>query len=274
VCYIINKKEDNAQEVLLEYYRQTMENCRSVGDQKFKMLISIVISLGGILYAIISINEINTSYSLNKIIIPIIILLSLFIFLSLWTLLFLTGHLPIINNLVIKIEELQKDILFKKMDIMHLFCWDEISGKEGKDNEKLKKILIKHYNLSWVKKAKIEKNSNNRIIRIFIKNKLLTFKLNFEMTTAILEINNVKIDDFIVKMENDKVNVYESELKNRFREIYPQLNAYYPSKKLEKIVSIIIISLIMMVIMIHFWGPSILSSLTQLIKFLMNYFIN
>ena len=72
------KKEDNAQEILLEYYRQTMENCRSVGDQKFKMLISIVISLGGILYAIISINEINTSYSLNKIIIPIIILLFLF----------------------------------------------------------------------------------------------------------------------------------------------------------------------------------------------------
>lgn len=265
------KKEDNAQEILLEYYRQTMENCRSVGDQKFKMLISIVISLGGILYAIISINEINTSYSLNRIIIPIIILLFLFIILSLWTFLFLTGHLPIINNLVIKIEELQKDILFKKMDIIHLFCWDEISGK---DNEKLKKILTKHYNLSWVKKAKIEKNSDNRIIRIFIKNKLLILKLNFEMTTAILEINNVKIDDFIVKMENDKVNVYESELKNRFREIYPQLNAYYPSKKLEKIVSIIIICLIMMVIMIYFLGPSILSSLTQLIKFLMNYFSN
>ena len=258
------KKEDNAQEVLLEYYRQTMENCRSVGDQKFKLLVSIILSLGGILYALISINEINTSYSLNKILIPIIILLIIFIFLSLWTLLFLRGHLPIINNIVIKIEELQKDILFKKMDIWHLFCWDEI---QGKDDDKLKKFLIKNYNLSWVKKAKIEKNSNNRIIRIFTKNKLLTLKLNFEMTTAILEINNVKIDDFIVKMENDKVNVYESELKNRFREIYPQLNAYYPSKKLEKIVSIIIGLTIIMAITMYFWGPSILSWLTQLIKF-------
>ena len=261
------KKEDNVQEVLLEYYRQTMENCRSVGDQKFKMLISIVISLGGILYALISINEINASYSLNKFIIPIIILLSLFIIFSLWTLLFLTGHLPIINNLVIKIEELQKDILFKKMDIWHLFCWDEIPGK---DNDKLKKFLIKNYNLSWVKKAKIEKNSNNRIIKFFIKNNIITLKLNFEMTTVILEINNVKIDDFIVKIENDEVNVYESELKNRFREIYPQLNTHYPSIKLEKIVWLII-SLMIMAIIIYFWGPSILSSLTQSIKFLINY---
>lgn len=269
------KNKDNAQEVLLEYYRQTMENCRSVGDQKFKLFVSIILSLGGILYALISINKIDTSYSLNKIFIPIIISLIIFIFISLWTLLFLRGHLPIINNIAIKIEELQKDILFKKMDICYLFCWDEI---QGKDDDKLKNFLIKNYNLRWVKKANIEKNRNNKIIRIFMKNKLLSLKLNFEMTTAIMEINNVKIDDFIVKMENDKVNVYESELKNRFREIYPQLNTYYPSKKLEKIVSIIIIigsiMIIIMAITIYFLGPSILSWLTQLIKYLMNYLSN
>ena len=156
------------------------------------------------------------------------------------------------------------------MDILYLFCWDEIPGK---DNDKLIKFLMMNYNLPWLKNAKIEKNSNNRIIRISKNNKLLKFKLNFEMTTAILEINDEKIDDFIVKMENDEFNIYESELKNRFREIYPQLNAYYPSKRMEKI-AWSIIGFILMLIIIYFWGPSILSSLTHHIKSLMNYFTN
>ena len=245
------EKEEKYREILLEYYKQTMENCRTVGDQKFKILISIVISLGGILYALIRINDMDPSYSLNIITYPIILLFIVLIILSFWSLLFLRGHLPIINNIVIMIEELQRDILFKKMDIWYLFCWDEIPGN---DNDIFRKFLIKNFNVKWVKRAKIEKDNDNRIIKVFtknkffknkfFKNKFLSLELDYEKTIAILTIDNVKTDEFIVKTEEDMIKVYESELKHRFREIYPQLNAYHPSRKLEKMVIIIIFLLI------------------------------
>lgn len=240
------------EEILLEYYRQTIEDCRLVGELKFKMLISIAISLGGILYAAVRINEINPFYSLNRYIYVIIFLFGVAVVAAFWTLLFLFKHLPIINNIAIKIEELQRDILFQKMDEKYLFCWDEIPGN---DNEILKRFLTKNFNVKWVKKAKIEKNDNNMVIKIFTKNiftenKSLSLKLNDEKTTAILTIDDIT-DKFDVKIEADKLKIYEPELKYRFREIYPHLNAYNPSieaeKKVTKILFLIIVAIVIFV---------------------------
>lgn len=90
--------------------------------------------------------------------------------------------------------------------------------------------LIKNYNTKWIRKAKIEKYDNNRIIKVFtnnkfFKNKSLSLILNYKKTIAILLINDKKIDEFIVKTNGDNKIIYELELKHRFREIYPQLQS-------------------------------------------------
>jgi Ca2+/Na+ antiporter len=67
---------------------------------------------------------------------------------------------------------------------------------------------------------------------------------------AILKINNRSIDDFIVKSEDDRLKIYESELKYRFREIYPHLNSFEPSKKALIKAFIIVIIVLFIILML------------------------
>ena len=273
--------EDDAREILLEYYKQTMEDCRTVGDQKYKILVSIALVLGGIIYTVIRINDFDKAYELNKYIYLIIILLTLIVIMLFWTFLFLWGHLPILDSITRKIEELHRDILFKEMGDKYLFCWDDIS--ENCDAE-LKEFLIKNFNLRWVKNAKIEiyDDGDNMTIKVssqvfpklknlFLKSQIhliqkirqkicnieslsttytgnffrksLYFTLNKERTTVTLIINGM-IDEFNVKKDEEKLKVFESELKYRFREIYPHSNVLRPSLILQVMISLIIISVI------------------------------
>ncbi|KAF5427085.1 hypothetical protein C5S42_05920 [Candidatus Methanomarinus sp.] len=61
VSIMKEKEAQEAQEVLLEYYIQTTEDCRTVGNQKYQVLVSIAIALAGILYAAVRINDIQPS---------------------------------------------------------------------------------------------------------------------------------------------------------------------------------------------------------------------
>ncbi|MCX9085697.1 MAG: hypothetical protein OIN87_12960 [Candidatus Methanoperedens sp.] len=88
---------------------------------------------------------------------------------------------------------------------MFLFNWDNVPGK---DNGKLVEYLEQKYGVDWVRTAKIEKINNNEI-RLATEKNLLSLKLNNENTKVTLTINKVPTDEFIVKTENSKLNIYK-----------------------------------------------------------------
>ena len=87
---------------------------------------------------------------------------------------------------------------------MFLFSWDNVPGK---DNGKLLEYLEQKYGVDWVRTAKIEKIDNNEI-KVATDKNFLSLKLNNENTKVTLTINKVTTDEFIVKKENSKLNIY------------------------------------------------------------------
>jgi hypothetical protein len=87
---------------------------------------------------------------------------------------------------------------------MFLFSWDNVPGK---DNGKLLEYLEQKYGVDWVRTAKIEKIDNNEI-KLATDTNFLSLRLNNENTKVTLTINKVKTDEFIVKKENSKLNIY------------------------------------------------------------------
>lgn len=104
---------------------------------------------------------------------------------------------------------------------MYVFSWDNVPGK---DNGKLVEYLEQKYGVDWVRTAKIEKINNNEI-RVATEKNFLSLRLNNEKTKVTLAINNVRTDEFTVKIENSKLNIYKDirqGVKVKVREIsYP-----------------------------------------------------
>lgn len=90
-------------------------------------------------------------------------------------------------------------------DKKYLFCWEEIPGN---DNIRLIEFLIQNFNIKWVKTAKIEKNDDGKTIIVTSEKNVLSLILNDEKTNIDLKINDIIIDNFIVKAEKDKLNIY------------------------------------------------------------------
>jgi hypothetical protein len=88
---------------------------------------------------------------------------------------------------------------------MYLFSWDNVPGK---DDGRLVDYLEQKYGVDWIRTAKIEKVDNNEI-RVATEKNFLSLKLNTENTKVILTINNIRTDEFIVKIENNKINVFK-----------------------------------------------------------------
>ena len=88
---------------------------------------------------------------------------------------------------------------------MYLFNWDNVPGK---DDGKLIQFLEQKYGTDWIRSAKIEKIGNDEI-KIFTEKNVLSLKLNTENTKVTLSINKIKTDEFIVKTENGKLNIYK-----------------------------------------------------------------
>ena len=88
---------------------------------------------------------------------------------------------------------------------MYLFNWENVPGK---DDGKLILFLEQKYGTDWIRSAKIEKIGNDEI-KIFTEKNVLSLKLNTENTKVTLSINKIKTDEFIVKTENSKLNIYK-----------------------------------------------------------------
>ncbi|MCX9009881.1 MAG: putative baseplate assembly protein [Candidatus Methanoperedens sp.] len=89
----------------------------------------------------------------------------------------------------------------------YLFCWDKIPGS---DNSRLKEFLKKNSGKGWITTAEVEKIDGGRTIRVFTEQNSLLLRLNDEKTRVNLRMDDGNFDKFIVKIENGRLEVYES----------------------------------------------------------------
>lgn len=101
----------------------------------------------------------------------------------------------------------QKDHYIRDNDsnLKYLFNWNEIPGN---DSNRLIEFLKLNYSIDWVRTAKIEQIDDGKTIRVYFEKKYISLSLNNEKTKVNLKINDVRIDEFIVKKESDKLNIY------------------------------------------------------------------
>jgi len=86
------------------------------------------------------------------------------------------------------------------------FSWGKILGN---DNGMLIEFLKQNFGIGWVKKAKIEKIDDGMTIKVSTEKNFLSLRLNDEKTKVNLKIDDGRTDEFIVKMENGELNIYE-----------------------------------------------------------------
>lgn len=88
----------------------------------------------------------------------------------------------------------------------YLFIWDDITEN---DNGRFINFL-NTLGIDWAKTAQIEKIDDDKTIRVYTEDKILSLKLNDEKTKINLEIEGGKTYEFIVKTENGKLKIYPS----------------------------------------------------------------
>ena len=97
----------------------------------------------------------------------------------------------------------------------YLFSWDEIPGK---GDERFIEFLKDELKIEWVKTENISKIDDGRTIIVSNKEKSLSLKLNDDKTKVRLKIDDVRVDEFTVKTENGKLNIYEKAIKEKAKE--------------------------------------------------------
>jgi len=102
-----------------------------------------------------------------------------------------------VENLYIKLSD----------ENLYLFSWEEIPGN---DNSKLIDFLKQKFGIDWVETAEIEKIDNGNIINVSTEINHISLNLNQKKTEVIFNIDDVRTDKFIAKMENGKLNIYEN----------------------------------------------------------------
>jgi hypothetical protein len=109
-----------------------------------------------------------------------------------------------------------RDFLVEDLDIswvkdaINLFSWDHIPGN---DNEKLINFLKDRFGINWAETANIEKIDNDKTISLNLESKFIFLKLNDDQTKASLIIDDVRTEEFVAKMENGKLKIYDALIK-------------------------------------------------------------
>lgn len=91
-----------------------------------------------------------------------------------------------------------------------IFSWNDIPGN---DNDRLVNYLERIYDVDLEETGKIEKIGNCNTIKISAEKNSLVLKLNNEKNKVTLVTDDGRTDEFIVKIENGKLNVYENSIK-------------------------------------------------------------
>ncbi len=107
--------------------------------------------------------------------------------------------------------------LKRKLNInKYLFTWGEVSGR---DNDIVRKFLKKTFYIDWVGKARIEKIDDSKIIRLYSKKNFLSLKLNDEKTKVSLKLDDGRAEEFIVRIENENLNIYNDWINENIEKI-------------------------------------------------------
>ena len=91
-----------------------------------------------------------------------------------------------------------------------MFSWDDIPGN---DNDKLVNYLGQIYDVDLEETGKIEKIDNCNTIKISSEKNSLVLKLNDEKNKVTLEIDDGRTYEFIAKIKNCKLNVYQNSIR-------------------------------------------------------------
>ncbi len=86
----------------------------------------------------------------------------------------------------------------------YLFCW----GEAFENNKAFADLLKQKVNVDWIKTAKTEK-IDDFTVSISSEKNILTLKMNNEKSRAVLKINDNKADEFVVRAEGGKLNIYK-----------------------------------------------------------------
>lgn len=89
----------------------------------------------------------------------------------------------------------------------YLFSWDNISEN---NNERLMEFLRLNFDINWLETPIIERSDDASNVKIYSQQKSISLELNDDKTKVNLSIDEVKTGEFIVKVENNKLNIYRS----------------------------------------------------------------
>ncbi len=117
---------------------------------------------------------------------------------------------PISDFKLINDDYFYKVDIFVELDDEFLFSWDEIPGNH---NGKLIELLNQNFDIDWLEKAKIEKKDDDKTIKLTTENNSVLLRLNFEKSKATLTIDGNEANEFVLKVENGKLNVYDDNAK-------------------------------------------------------------
>ncbi|MDD5616810.1 MAG: hypothetical protein PHH85_11475 [Candidatus Methanoperedens sp.] len=128
-----------------------------------------------------------------------------------------------IKKKIISISDYFKHQDYSKEKKLYLFSWDDIPGV---DDRIFLEYLENKYGINWVRKEDIEKIGTNEI-KVANEKNFLSLRLNNKKANVTLTINELKIDEFIVKYENRRRNIYKK-FKNSEQSIH-FINLWYQS---------------------------------------------
>lgn len=116
-----------------------------------------------------------------------------------------------LNNLK---ERLEKQLLGNVLKYnanwnRYLFCWNEIPGN---DDGIVIDYIKKNFYIDWLQTAKIVKSDNGRTIKISSEKNSISLILDNEKNKLNLRIDDDTAYEFIVKMENNKLNIYDNSI--------------------------------------------------------------
>ena len=97
----------------------------------------------------------------------------------------------------------------KLLDEIYLFSWYETPGNDG---ERFIKFLKDKYKIEWAKTENISKIDDGKTIIVSNKEKSLSLRLNDKKTKVNLKIDDGRVDEFIVKTENDKLEIIKEKI--------------------------------------------------------------
>ena len=88
----------------------------------------------------------------------------------------------------------------------YLFSWNDIPGD---DSDGFIEFLRQNFGIVWTKTSKFEKIDDGRTIAAHTENASLSLRLNDDKNKAVLRINDGRTYEFIVKIEDGKLNIYD-----------------------------------------------------------------